>query len=62
MRAVQSQVEQYRVVGWQPLAVADLLSAAGYVLTEDELRGVDHSSVFLGRLTPPELHYTAARD
>lgn len=62
VRAGQSQVEQYHVAGWQPRAVADLLKAAGYVLIEDELRGADHYSAFLGRTLPAELHYTAVRD
>lgn len=62
VRSGQSRVEQYRVAGWQPRAVADLLKAAGYVLMEDELRGADHYSAFLGRTVPAELHYTAVRD
>ncbi|WP_295814100.1 hypothetical protein [uncultured Deinococcus sp.] len=62
VRAGQSRVEQYRVAGWQPRAVADLLRSAGYVLIEDELRGADHYSAFLGRTVPAELHYTAVRD
>lgn len=62
VRAGQSRVEQYRVAGWQPRAVADLLKAAGYVLIEDELKSSDHYSAFLGRVVPAELHYTAVRD
>lgn len=62
VRAGLSRVEQYRVAGWQPRAVADLLKSAGYVLIEDELRGPDHYSAFLGRTLPAELHYTAVRD
>lgn len=62
VRAGQSRVEQYRVAGWQPRAVADLLKTSGYSLIEDELRGADHYSAFLGRVVPAELHYTAVRD
>lgn len=58
----QSRVEQYRVAGWQPRAVADLLYAAGYHLIEDELRGENHYSAFLGRVVPTELQYTAVLD
>lgn len=62
VRSGQSRVEQYRVAGWQPRAVADLLQAAGYRLIEDELRGSDHYSAFLGRVVPTEVHYTAVLD
>ncbi|WP_412026444.1 hypothetical protein [Deinococcus yunweiensis] len=62
VRTGQSRVEQYRVTGWQPRAVADLLKAGGYTLIEDELRGPDTYAAFLGRTVPAELHYTAVRD
>lgn len=56
-----SRVEQYRVPGWHPRAVAERLAAAGYRRVDDELSAADHYSAFLGRISPAELHYTAVK-
>lgn len=58
----QSRVEQYVVQGWQPQALMTPLKRAGYLLLEDELRGPQHYSVFMGRKAPAELYYTAVPD
>jgi len=57
-----TRVEQYRLEGWQPLALMGPLRDAGYGLLEDETGGPDHYSVFLGRVNPAELYYTAVPD
>ena len=57
-----TRVEQYRLTGWQPLALMEPLKRAGYVLLEDELRGRNNYSVFLGRSVPAELFYTAVQE
>ncbi|GGM58352.1 hypothetical protein GCM10008956_37460 [Deinococcus arenae] len=57
-----SRVEQYVARGWQPQVLMAPLRRAGYVLLEDETRGAQHYSVFMGRQTPAELYYTAVPD
>ncbi|WP_229784805.1 hypothetical protein [Deinococcus radiotolerans] len=57
-----SRVEQYVAPGWQPQVLMAPLKRAGYVLLEDELRGPRHYSVFMGRVTPAEVYYTAVPD
>ncbi|MFC3862566.1 hypothetical protein ACFOPQ_17520 [Deinococcus antarcticus] len=62
VRQGDSRVEQFRLPGWQPRAVLQVLREAGYVQLEDELEGADHYSAFIGKSVAGELSYTALKE
>lgn len=57
-----SRVEQFRLSGWQPKVIFNLLRQAGYVQVEDEIEGSTHHSAFMGKGAPGEVFYTAVKE